>query len=91
MRKSHLMKNSMIMTVLVFLCLLAGPLLSLPASQDTQNPPLHFVMADPADVGLEPSTLKIFSDKVQAFVENGEAVHDQTLCGYFHSDARGAE
>jgi len=74
MRKGLLMKHSMITAVLVFFCLLAGQLLSGPAPQGTQDPPHHFVMADPADVGIEAKTLKIFSEKVQALVDDGEAV-----------------
>ena len=74
MRKGLSMQSNVITVVLVFLCLLAGKLLSGPAPQDAQDPPPHFVLADPADVGLESKTLKIFTDKVQALVENGEAV-----------------
>ena len=74
MRKGLLMKYYLFTAVLVLLCLLAGQLLSGPLQQDTQDPPPHFVLADPADAGLEPETLKIFSDKVQALVDDGEAV-----------------
>ena len=68
MRKGLLLKHYIITTALVFQCLLVGPLLSEPVSQEKQNPPPHFVMADPADVGLEPETLKIFSEEVKALV-----------------------
>ena len=74
MRKALGMKNYLTVAVLVCLFLSAGQLLSGSVPQDSNDSHQHFVRAAPTDVGLEPGKLKIFSDKIQALVEDGEAV-----------------
>ena len=84
MRKGQLLKYYVIVAVLVLLCFLAGQLLGSPlypaaAAEDgggahLQEPPPHFAVADPGSVGLEPETLKLFSDSVRSLLDRGEVI-----------------
>ena len=84
MRKGPLFKYYVIVAVLVLLCFLAGQLLSttcILSNTDTvshrgypQDPPAHFSVANPESVGLEPKTLKIFSNRIQSLLDEGEVV-----------------
>jgi CubicO group peptidase (beta-lactamase class C family) len=71
MKNGPLLKYFMITAVLILMCLLAGQLIGLPGQTD---PPAHFPLADPASVGIDPETLKVFSDRAQSLIEKGDVV-----------------
>jgi CubicO group peptidase (beta-lactamase class C family) len=71
MKRGPLLKYYVVTAVLILMCLLAGHLLGLPRRTD---PPAHFPCADPESVGVDPETLKVFSDRVQSLIDKGDAV-----------------
>lgn len=90
MRKGLLLRYYAIVADLVLLCFLAGQLLSAPlypgsitrtartydtsAAEHPKEPAVQFPQVDPESVGLKPEILQVFSDKIQALLDEGEAV-----------------